>query len=94
MDKETTEEAVLESEEDLQRMIELGAWYDGDWESNVATVEADSDTGPIYNRNEVLKISTIHAHLSNLMVLGYYIMKSVVSCLLHTVSISLETCAV
>ena len=34
-------------------MIELGAWYDGDEESNVTTVEADSETEPIYNRNEV-----------------------------------------
>jgi hypothetical protein len=54
MDKKTAQEAVLESEEDLQRMIELRAWYDDDEESNVATVEADSDTEPIYiNRNEV-----------------------------------------
>jgi hypothetical protein len=58
MDKKTStaQEAVLESEEDLQRMIELGAWYDDDEESSIATVlvEADSDTEPIYNRNEVL----------------------------------------
>ena len=52
MDK-TAREVVLQSEEDLQRMIELGAWYDGDEESNVATVEANSETEPIYNRNEV-----------------------------------------
>ena len=52
MDK-TAREAVLQSEEDLQRMIELGAWYDGNEESNVATVEVDSETEPIYNRNEV-----------------------------------------
>lgn len=59
MDK-TAREAVLQSEEDLQRMIELGAWYGGDEESNVATVEADSETEPgIYNRNEV---STFVAH--------------------------------
>ena len=34
-------------------MIELGAWYDGDEESNVAIVGANSETEPIYNRNEV-----------------------------------------
>ena len=48
------QENVLQSEEDLERMIELGAWYDGDAESSVATVETDSDTDPNYNRNEVL----------------------------------------
>lgn len=57
-------EVVLQSEEDLQRMIELGAWYDGDEESNLATVEADSETETIYNRNEVIVIAlSIHIHL-------------------------------
>ena len=57
-------EIVLQSEEDLQRMIELGAWYDGDEESNLATVEADSETETIYNRNEVIVTAlSIHIHL-------------------------------
>ena len=56
---ETARGAVLQSEEDLQRMIELGAWYDGYEENNIASVEANSETEPIYNHNEV---STFAAH--------------------------------
>ena len=47
------QETFLQSEEDMQRMIERGAWYSGCEESSVATVEADSDTESNYNRNEV-----------------------------------------
>ena len=47
-------EAAIQSEEDLQRMIELGAWYDSDEESNVAqSVETKSETEQSYNRKEV-----------------------------------------
>lgn len=47
------QETFLQSEEDMQRMIEQGAWYGGDKESSAAIVEADSEIEPNYNRNEV-----------------------------------------
>ena len=46
-------EVAIQSEEDFQRMIELGAWYDGDEESSVASAEIKSETEPSYNRNKV-----------------------------------------
>ena len=51
------QDTFVQSEEDLQRMIELGAWYDGDEESSVAIAEAadQSETKPSYNRNEVFR---------------------------------------
>lgn len=54
---EMAQDTFVQSEEDLQRMIELGAWYDGDEESSVAVAEAadQSETKPSYNRNEVFK---------------------------------------
>lgn len=53
------QETFLQSEEDMQRMIELGAWYGGDEESSAAIVETDSEIETNYNRNEVLNTINI-----------------------------------
>ena len=48
------QEVVIQSDEDLQRMIELEAWYDNEEESSVTVVEAEPDPNLSYtNRNEV-----------------------------------------
>ena len=38
--------AGIQSEEDLQRMIEQEAWYDSDNEASTRRLEADSDNDP------------------------------------------------
>lgn len=43
--------SCISSEEDLQRMIELGSWYDSEEESSSET--EDTDSGPDQNHDEV-----------------------------------------
>ena len=60
------QETFLQSEEDMQRMIELGAWYGGDEESSAAIVETDSEIETNYNRNEVLNTIKYHTRTNDL----------------------------
>ena len=58
MDEETVSGATaggIQSEEDLQQMIEQEAWYDSDSDDEVSTrtVETDSESDPSYYRSEV-----------------------------------------
>lgn len=46
-----SEAVCISSEEDLQRMIELGSWYDSEEESNSET--EDTDYGPDQDHSEV-----------------------------------------
>ena len=46
--------SCISSEEDLQRMIELGSWYDSEEESSSET--EDTDSGPDRNHDEVVQL--------------------------------------
>ena len=46
-----SEAVCISSEEDLQRMIKLGSWYDSEEESNSET--EDTDYGPDQDHSEV-----------------------------------------